>query len=141
MAHTYDYPRPSLTADAIVYCMDTKEVLLIKRKNEPFHGKWALPGGFVDPYEIPFQACLRELKEETALELYGHPEILVGVYGQEGRDPRGWTVSVVYFFEVLETTKSKVQEGSDSSEVGWFEWIALPELAFDHLEILGNVQA
>ena len=69
MPYTYRYPRPSLTADCVVFGLDQKDlkVLLIERDREPFAGKWALPGGFVDEDETPEEAARRELAEETGL--------------------------------------------------------------------------
>ncbi|WP_162344167.1 NUDIX domain-containing protein [Cyclobacterium salsum] len=130
--YRYDYPRPALTTDAVVYDRSENRILLIKRKNPPFEGKWALPGGFVEKYELPEQACKRELKEETDLEL---PEgKMLGVFAEKGRDPRGWMVSVAFLFLIEHTLAARA--GSDSSEAAWFSLSELPELAFDHGKIL-----
>lgn len=130
--YRYDYPRPALTTDAVVYDRSENRVLLIKRKNPPFEGKWALPGGFVEKYELPEQACKRELKEETGLEL---PEgKMLGVFAEKGRDPRGWMVSVAFLFPIEHTQAARA--GSDSSEAAWFSLSELPDLAFDHGKIL-----
>ena len=134
MAYTYDYPRPALTADAVVFCAEEQKILLIKRRNPPFQHKWALPGGFVDVNELPVQACIRELQEETGLRLKDGQ--LLGVYGEEGRDPRGWTVSVSFVFKIDKVLMAKVCPGSDSQEVAWYSISLLPELAFDHHEII-----
>ncbi|MDO9550993.1 MAG: NUDIX domain-containing protein [Rhodonellum sp.] len=75
-------------------------------------------GGFVDPDEEPFLACLRELREETDLQFDNGD--LIGVFGEKGRDPRGWTVSVAYFFKVDSAENLKAKAGSDSSELNWF---------------------
>lgn len=130
--YRYEYPRPALTTDAVVYDRSENSVLLIKRKNPPFEGKWALPGGFIEKFELPEEACRRELKEETDLNL---PEgKMVGVFAEKGRDPRGWMVSVAYLFTIGHTLA--VRAGSDSSEVAWFPLSDLPDLAFDHAIIL-----
>ena len=71
-------------------------MLLIQRKNDPFAGSWALPGGFVDEGENLEQAAARELQEETSVDPTSVPLVQVGAYGDPGRDPRGWTVSVAY---------------------------------------------
>ncbi|EPR67913.1 NUDIX domain-containing protein [Cyclobacterium qasimii] len=134
MPYTYDYPRPAFTADAVVYCAEVHKILLINRKNPPFEQKWALPGGFIEKNELPLNGCKRELEEETGLLLTGGQ--LIGVFGEEGRDPRGWTVSVAFLFEVDKSLLEKTRAGSDSQEVGWFSISTLPALAFDHLDII-----
>ncbi|MFC4871416.1 NUDIX domain-containing protein [Negadavirga shengliensis] len=138
MGYTYSFPRPALTTDAVVVCEDDLTLLLIERKADPFEGKWALPGGFVEEDEEPFEACKRELREETHLEMGDVTEQLVGVYGKKDRDPRGWTVSVAYFFKVSKEQKTNVKPGSDSRNAGWFPLEDLPSLAFDHKEIIGD---
>lgn len=138
MSFTYPFPRPALTTDAVVICNEDQSILLIERKKDPYQGKWALPGGFVDEYEEVTAAFVRELEEETHLELSPDHAKFVGVFGKEGRDPRGWTVSVVYFFEVSKEQKSKVAPGSDSAAVHWFPLSQLPDLAFDHKEIIAE---
>lgn len=134
MPYTYSCARAALTADAVVFSESDQCILLIKRANEPFRGMWALPGGFVDPDEEPSVACRRELREETDLQLENG--ILIGVFGEKGRDPRGWTVSVAYLFKVDSEENSKGKAGSDSSELKWFSVNKLPPLAFDHQKII-----
>src|SRR3954462_1965957 len=96
---TYDYPRPALTVDLVLVTREGRpRVLLIKRKKDPFAGSWAFPGGFVDEGERLTDAAVRELKEETGLEV-GEVEQLYTA-GDPGRDPRGWTVSVAYLVRV-----------------------------------------
>lgn len=93
--HSYDYPRPALTVDAVLVTREpVPRVLLIQRKDDPFAGKWALPGGFVNENEPLPEACRRELVEETGVAVEDL-EQLVAV-GDPGRDPRGWTVSVAF---------------------------------------------
>ncbi|MGY6743885.1 MAG: NUDIX domain-containing protein [Cecembia sp.] len=138
MSFTYPFPRPALTTDAVVICTEDQSILLIERKKEPFKGNWAFPGGFVDEYEAIKDACVRELEEETSLSLSTSDAHFIGVFGKEGRDPRGWTVSVVYLFEVTQDKKSKVAPGSDSVAVRWFPLAQLPDLAFDHKEIIAE---
>ncbi|ERM82786.1 hypothetical protein P872_03760 [Rhodonellum psychrophilum GCM71 = DSM 17998] len=139
MPYTYSFPCPALTADAVVFSESDQCILLIKRANEPFRGMWALPGGFVDPDEEPLVACLRELREETDLQLVNGN--LIGIFGEKGRDPRGWTVSVAYFFKVDSAENSKAKAGSDSSELNWFSLKKLPLLAFDHQKIIEEALA
>src|SRR5918993_2776604 len=91
----YPYPRPSLTVDVALVTREARpRVLLIQRKADPFRGKWALPGGFVDENERLIDAARRELKEETGVEQADLEQL--HTFGDPGRDPRGWTVSVVY---------------------------------------------
>jgi 8-oxo-dGTP diphosphatase len=133
----YEYPRPSLTVDvALVTQENTPRVLLIRRKADPFAGKWALPGGFVDENEPLIDAARRELKEETGLDVADL--IQLHTFGDPGRDPRGWSVSVVYLGRVRPGLNAT--PGDDAAEVGWFPLDAPPPLAFDHAEILKRVR-
>jgi 8-oxo-dGTP diphosphatase len=136
--HTYDYPRPALTVDvAIVTREDQPKVLLIRRKKEPFALSWALPGGFVDENERLIDAAKRELVEETGVTVADLEQLYTA--GDPGRDPRGWTVSVVYLAQVDSNTVKPVA-ADDAGEVGWFPLDALPPLAFDHAMLLGRVR-
>lgn len=150
--HTYRYPRPSVTVDTVIFAADPsppkegKEdndegvcLLLIKRKNPPFEGQHALPGGFVDQDEDLEVAAVRELVEETGLKDVGLAQI--GTFGTPGRDPRGWVVTVAYVAFCLlskEQREAAVQAGDDAAEAGWFPVAALPPLAFDHAEIIAE---
>lgn len=136
--YTYPYPRPSVTVDvAIVTREATPRVLLIRRKHDPFAGMWALPGGFVDENEPLLQAAQRELEEETGV-VQGTLEQLQ-TFGDPGRDPRGWTVSVVYLARVA-PDELRPHAGDDAAAVGWFALQELPPLAFDHAQILALVR-
>ena len=104
-----------------------KKILLIKRKNPPFKGKWALPGGFVDYNEKTEDAVVREIFEETGLKTT--IKNLVGVYSDPKRDPRGHTISVVY---ILEIVNGKIKSGDDAADAKFFDLKQLPELSFDH---------
>ncbi len=132
--YTYKYPRAALTVDAIVYNLkdDSVYVLLIQRGQEPFEGKWALPGGFVDPDELLETACIRELKEETGLKVNSMHQFKA--YDKIDRDPRHRTISIVHFTEIFQ--QEKVKGNDDAAVAKWFSIAELPELAFDHLEIL-----
>jgi 8-oxo-dGTP diphosphatase len=134
MTYTYNYPRPALTVDALILAgePEKKEILLIRRAKEPFQGKWALPGGFLDMDETLEAACLRELKEETGLCLQRVHQFRV--FDAINRDPRHRTISVV-FYGILEAPV-EVKGDDDASEAGWFPLKNLPELAFDHREII-----
>jgi 8-oxo-dGTP diphosphatase len=118
-----------LTADTIVNVGD--DVLLVRRKNEPFRGMWCFPGGFVDPDEKVLDGALRELQEETGITNVKVEEF--GTYGDPGRDPRGRTVTVVY--RIHPSQRPEVRAGDDAAECGWFSLKNLPEMAFDHSKI------
>ena len=94
MPHTYEYPRPSVTVDAVVFGFDGAElqILLIERAHDPFAGSWAIPGGFVDKNESLEAAALRELQEETGITRVFLEQLYT--FGDVGRDPRGWVISV-----------------------------------------------
>jgi 8-oxo-dGTP diphosphatase len=98
--YTYKWPRPGLTVDTCIIAApqadEEAKVLLIQRKHDPFAGCWALPGGFVDEGESLEAAAARELQEETSMDPSSTNLTQVGAYGDPGRDPRGWTVSVAY---------------------------------------------
>jgi 8-oxo-dGTP diphosphatase len=129
--------RPALTADAIVIAgagADAR-VLLIRRGNEPFAGRWALPGGFVDEYEQLEAAARRELAEETGLQVGALEQL--HAYDTPGRDPRGWVVSIAFIARVGEA--ASVAGGDDADEARWFALDALPALAFDHDRVLADL--
>jgi len=121
---------PALTVDAIVYRED--KILMVKRKNPPFEGAWALPGGFVEYGEPVEQALARELKEETGLEAQG-PK-LFNVYSDPGRDPRGHVVSLCFVADASGEPKA----GDDAKEARFLssEELIGREIAFDHKDIL-----
>jgi 8-oxo-dGTP diphosphatase len=124
------YPYFYVTTDALLIVEN--EVLLVRRKHEPFQGKWALPGGFVELEEKIPDAVLRELQEETGITGVSLREF--GTYGDPGRDPRGRVVCVVYW--AVLSKKPGVQANDDAEDCGWFDLNHLPELAFDHARIL-----
>ena len=134
--HTYKYPRAALTVDAIVYFVEDKtpKVLLIERGRDPFKNKWALPGGFIEMDETLEQACIRELQEETGVEV-GQMEQF-RAFDAIDRDPRHRTISVV--FSVKIDSEQKVIGSDDASNAAWFSLAELPELAFDHAQILSE---
>ena len=132
--YSYKYPRPALTVDALVYVKgnSTFSVLLIQRGIEPFKGKWALPGGFVNMDELLETACKRELEEETGLLVDKMTQFKT--FDTIDRDPRHRTISVVFSAQLPE--KAEVKGGDDAANAQWFQINDLPEMAFDHREIL-----
>jgi 8-oxo-dGTP diphosphatase len=126
---------PALTADAILL-KGAGDVLLIRRKDPPFAGAWALPGGFVDVGESVEDAARRELLEETGLR--GDIVDLLSVYSDPRRDPRGHTVTVAFVMRVGGLVQ--VEAGDDAAEARWFPMDALPPLAFDHDRILADAR-
>lgn len=125
------YDVPTLATDAIV--VRDGRVLLVRRRNPPAAGSWALPGGFVEVGEPPEAACVRELQEETGLA--GEVRAVAGVYGDPDRDPRGHVVTVVY---AVDAPAGEPRGGDDAAEAAWHPLDALPELAFDHGRILAD---
>ena len=125
------YKSPKLTVDGVI--LKNRKILLIKRKNQPFKGKWALPGGFVEYGEKTEDAVIREVFEETGFTTKINS--LVGVYSDPNRDPRGHTVSIVY---VMDICKGKLESGDDACEAKFFEINNLPDLSFDHKKIIEN---
>jgi len=128
-------PRPTtpvLTTDAVILDPE-KGVVLIRRGHPPFEGCWALPGGFIEVGERCADACVREAREETGLEV--EPVALLGVYSRPDRDPRGHTVSTVYLCRVL---GGRLAGGDDASDARWFTDLTGIELAFDHSSVLAD---
>jgi len=136
--YTYEYPRPAVTVDIIVFTFQNNElkVLLVQRKIDPFAGHWALPGGFVDMDEDLDAAALRELAEETNITDVYLEQLYT--FGQPQRDPRGRVITVAYFalLSLDEATKQQVHAGDDAGDADWFNIYKLPKLAFDHQSIL-----
>ena len=125
-----------VTVDLVIVKQSVLEMqlLLIKRKNEPYKGCWALPGGFVDENEDLQQAAHRELMEETQVKIADLKQI--GAFGNPKRDPRGHMVSVAYFGTLPEEVIAIASD--DAQEIGWFSLKKLPALAFDHAEIISE---
>lgn len=136
------YEKPAVTADCVILRREAGtyqlQVLLIQRAKEPFAGRWALPGGFVNKDEPLGKAASRELREETGLRVTKLGQ--VGAFGDPGRDPRGWTISIAFLAEVS-GTKHKAKAADDAKAVNWFPVDALPPLAFDHRKILKQALA
>lgn len=137
MAFTYEYPRPSVTVDAVVFGLDVNEdelrVLLIQRDLEPYRGRWALPGGFVDMGESLEDAARRELKEETGIGKAFLEQLFT--FGDVNRDPRGRVVSVAYY-GLINLNEQSLRADTDARNAAWFALSDIPDLAFDHGRIL-----
>ncbi len=126
------YRIPSLTVDGIIFI--DKKICLIKRKNEPFKGKWALPGGYIEYSEKVEDAVVREIYEETGL--ITSINFLLGVYSDPNRDPRGHTISIVYSLNII---KGELKSGDDALDVKFFKIKDIPEeLSFDHEQIIND---
>lgn len=134
MPYTYEYPRPALTVDVVVFTIRGGElsVLLIRRAKAPFKGGWALPGGFVDLNEPLDKAATRELGEETGLPPLSMEQL--GAFGDPGRDPRGHTVSVAFLAFLV--AARPVAAGDDAAATQWHAVRALPKMAFDHALVI-----
>lgn len=132
--YTYQYPRPAVTVDMLVVDKSgqTPRILLIERRNNPYAGCWALPGGFVDENEDIDDAALRELREETSLTDVALQQFRA--FGKPGRDPRGYTVTIAYWG--IANNPQLAAAADDAKNLAWFEIDQLPPLAFDHAEII-----
>ncbi len=133
---TYSYPRPAVTVDAILVSPQNS-VLLIERGREPFKGKWALPGGFIDIDEELETACRREVEEETGLQVGELKQFKA--FGSVNRDPRHRTISVLFY--AFTDDELVACAGDDATKAQWFPLDQLPDLAFDHQLILNEFQA
>jgi 8-oxo-dGTP diphosphatase len=138
--YCYDHPRPQVAVDVAVFTLLERSVciLLVRRKHEPFAGRWALPGGFLEIDEPVAGGALRELKEETGLTPSG-PIEPIGFYGNPNRDPRGRTISLAHG-SVTQPERHEILGGDDAAEAEWFGIEELPELAFDHDAILKDAR-
>ncbi len=133
MTYTYKYPRPAVTADCVVITKEAMpRVLLVQRGIEPFKDCWAFPGGFMNMDETTEQCAIRELEEETGLQITELHQI--GAYSKVDRDPRGRTVTVAYLAIIDEPIA--VTGLDDAAKAEWWSVNALPPLAFDHEDIM-----
>ena len=131
-AYTYRYPHPAVTTDCVVFGFDGVKlnVLLIERGHDPYKGRWAFPGGFLEIDEDAPDGARRELREETGLEVTNIEQL--GAFTAPERDPRERVISIAYFTLMR---VSDVQGADDAAQARWFPVSHLPELAFDHQQI------
>ena len=134
MAHSYEFPRPSLTVDCVIFGLDDSglKVLLIQRGQAPFEGQWALPGGFVHMDETIDEAARRELQEETGVSHVFLEQLYT--FGAIKRDPRERVVTVSYY-ALVKLSDQRIRASTDARNAAWFAVDDLPKLAFDHMGI------
>lgn len=135
MSYSYEYPRPAVTVDCVVFGLDegALKVLLIQRLEPPFRHGWALPGGFVHMDESLEDAARRELEEESGINRVYLEQLYT--FGAPDRDPRGRVITVAYY-ALAKLSDHTVRAATDAENVGWFEVRELPTLAFDHEHII-----
>lgn len=139
------YPSAALTADVVWLALrdGRLSVLLVRRAGDPYAGYWALPGGFVDPHETPFEAATRELHEEAGAAAGGPGLVQLGVYADPGRDPRGWVAAVAHL--TVSPVAPEPVAGDDAAAARWWAVDDLgpgrTELAFDHDRVLADALA
>jgi 8-oxo-dGTP diphosphatase len=125
---------PLLTVDAVII-YNASNIILIKRKNPPFQGEFALPGGFVDIGETVENACIREAKEETSLDI--RVDKLIGVFSKPERDPRGHTVSIAFLCTLInKNQKPRARDDAASIHIISLDQVPKLNLAFDHYDII-----
>jgi 8-oxo-dGTP diphosphatase len=136
---TYQYPRAALTVDCVVFGFDEAElkVLLIERGQDPFKGRWALPGGFVRLDETIDDAARRELAEETGLKNVFLEQLYT--FGAVNRDPRERVVSVAHY-ALVKLSDHRAKAATDAANAEWFPISKARALAFDHADILAAAQ-
>ena len=136
MPFTYEYARPALTVDCVVFGLDVEhdlKIMLIQRGVKPYKGEWALPGGFVKLEESLEEAALRELKEETGVEEIFLEQLYT--FGEPKRDPRDRVITVAYY-ALINLADYPINAQTDADDVAWYSLEQLPSLAFDHDEII-----
>lgn len=134
---SYEYPRAMNTVDAIIIDSETKSrILLINRLNEPYKNSWALPGGFIEMDETLLDSVIRETLEETSLS--GIEFNQFRTYGDPGRDPRGRNITVVFYGFCDNIDKAAA--GDDAKSLQWFNLNNLPELGFDHQQVIEDFE-
>lgn len=131
--YCYKYPHPAVTTDCVIFGFDGNglNVLLIERGIEPYKGKWAFPGGFLNMDETAEEGALRELMEETGLENAYIEQF--NTYSELDRDPRERVITIAHYALVR---IQEVKGGDDAAKAQWFPIDKVPQLAFDHDKIL-----
>lgn len=134
--YIYTHPRPSVTVDIVICTLKDGclQLLLVQRLEAPYQRQWALPGGFVRIDESLDDAAARELREETGLEEAYLEQLYT--YGEPDRDPRHRIITVAYYALIPTGMKIRKEGGTDAARAAWFPVDRLPELAFDHNEIV-----
>jgi 8-oxo-dGTP diphosphatase len=135
MPYTYDYQRPGLTVDCVVFGLDEEDlkIILIQRARAPYKGKWALPGGFVQIDEALEEAAERELREETGIQNVFLEQLYT--FGDVKRDPRDRIVSVAYY-ALVNLRDHEIRAATDARNAAWFSIDDIPSLPFDHNRIV-----
>lgn len=133
--YSYEYPHPAVTTDIVVFTIrdERLQLLLIKRREAPHRGKWALPGGFLQMDETLDACAARELEEETGVSNVYLEQLYT--FGDVKRDPRERVLSVAYY-ALIPSNKLNIRASTDADAVSWFDMKELPNLAFDHCEIV-----
>lgn len=140
MDYIYKYPRMLVTVDTLVFLKDGSnpyKILLIQRKNSPFQNRFALPGGFVDMNELLKDAATRELQEETGLK--GIDLKQLNTFDKIDRDPRDRNICVAYY-GFTTPNNSQIKGADDAENAEWVDLENLPDLAFDHLDIINKAR-
>lgn len=133
--YSYRYPHPAVTTDIVIFTLRDGQLklLLIKRAGEPYQGRLALPGGFVEMDEDLEASTRRELEEETGVSGVYLEQLYT--FGRPDRDPRERVITVAYY-ALIPSDQVRLQAATDAEAVGWFAFEELPPLAFDHDEIV-----
>lgn len=138
--HQYEHPHSAVTVDVVVFTIRDRKLklLLVRRGGEPYRGKWALPGGFIQMDEGLDAAARRELQEETGVSGVFLEQLYT--FGEPKRDPRERVITVAYY-ALIPSDKLQLRAASDAEAVGWFAMDELPKLAFDHADIVSMAHA
>ena len=133
----YKYPHPSVTTDCVIFGFDgtRMKVLLVQRGIEPYKGRWAFPGGFLQMNESAEEGALRELREETGLS--GAFIRQFHTFSAPDRDPRERVITIAFYALVR---IEEVTGGDDAADARWFALDEVPQLAFDHDQILRTAE-
>ena len=133
----YKYPHPSVTTDCVIFGFDgtRMKALLVQRGIEPYKGRWAFPGGFLQMDESAEEGALRELREETGLS--GAFIRQFHTFSAPDRDPRERVITIAFYALVR---IEEVTGGDDAADARWFALDEVPQLAFDHDQILRTAE-